>query len=190
MALSISDILRDLDPNSQLEQAPESATSHVKVAEEAPSVEKVALYLESLASPDSVVDELAKLAVLQDWVEAQRIPMHKLAEANLEVRDDERITMMKSASLMIRDLQSQVNELTEKTELRKMAENIAKRMQNSGHISHDEVLDKVAELAEQSRDELTTLNKALDFAKTAGGLGSLSDNRNDTDNPLLDFLLT
>jgi hypothetical protein len=193
MELSISDILKDLGHESGTEKvaAMEPVMETEKTANEPQDAEKIALYLEALAKPDSVIDELAKLAVLQDWVATQNIPMDKLAEADFEVRDEEKTSMLKTASELVRSLQTQVYELEEKAELRKEAESLAKKMCKSGHISQEDLLDKVAELSEETRDELRTLDRALEFAKTANPFGSLSnENKTDSDNPFMDYILS
>jgi hypothetical protein len=192
MAFSINDVLRELDVELN---DPTPTIEKVAKLENAETLEpeKVAEYLESLASPDSILDELAKLAVLQDWVEAHGVNSDDLLDYSMEFRDDRRISMLKAASLTVRAMQRKLAELEDRETRRNHAVKIAQKMYSAGHIDRGSILDKVAELTQQSLEELHTLDKALDLTKKSNGtltFGSLSDQSNNSENPLLDYILS
>lgn len=190
MSLSISDILKDLGTDETPIVEEKSAKAVESVAPEVPEADKIASYLESLAKPDTIIDELAKLAVLQSWVEANNIEMNKLASMPFEFQDNEKASMLKAASQLIKDLSKQNTLFVEQNEKRAQAEAIATKMASFGHINNNEVLEKVAELIEQPREELRALEKALELAKTGSVLGTLSSDKSDTGNSLLDYILS
>ncbi len=191
MSLSMNDILRDLGVASSKE-VPVPVVESVNVPTEAiaeDTVQKIATYLDYLASPDSIVDELAKLAVLQDFINQRQISMDKVAELQLEVVDTEKNGMLKVASDLIKDQYNQIIALKNQLEIRAEAEKVASKLHKAGHIDASNILEKVAELSAQSKEELRTLDKALDLTKEGGriSLGSLST-KPDSES-FLDYLL-
>jgi len=190
MAFSITDILRDLgvEDTKLPTVAPENAEKTASIEE--PDIEKVAEYLDHLASPDSLIDELAKLAVLQDWAEANQLTPEMISQLSWEYKDNERVNMLKSAGKMVKELSKENKTLKKKESHRKCAESVAKKMCSAGHIAHNQILDKVAELMESSEDELKTYDKALDLTKMGKALpfGSLSDKRN-SDATFTDYIM-
>lgn len=195
MALSITDILNDLGVSEQKE-APKpvvlDSVNKEPVVQPETDVNKVAQYLEYLASPDSVIDELAKLAVLQDFISQRNIPMEKVASLSFEVTDETKETLLKTAASLLVELNTKVNDLTNKAEARNFAEKIASKLYQAGHIDASSILEKVAELAAQDKDELKTLDRALDLTKEGGrvNLGMLSSRPDYSDNPLLDLIFS
>lgn len=193
MAFSITDILNDLGVSEQKEAPKNVVLESINkdpVTQEGPDVNKVAQYLEYLASPDSVIDELAKLAVLQDFISQRNIPMEKVASLSLEVTDNPKETLLKTAASLLLELDTKVKDLQNKIESRQFAEKIASKLYQAGHVDASSILEKVAELAAQDKDELRTLDKALDLTKEGGrvNLGVLSNKPDYSDNPLLDLI--
>ena len=145
MALSINDVLRELesaDEPNKGQSVQISTTSAVTVPTNTiveTDPEKVASYLDALATPDSLIDELAKLAVLQDFIEENNIPMDKVASIPMEIRNDSYISMLKVASELIRE----TAQLREKMQVRDQAEKLAKLLSAGGHIDQSDILDKV-----------------------------------------------
>ncbi len=195
MAFSITDILNDLGVSEQKEvpkPAVLDSVSKEPAVQNEIDVNKVAQYLEYLASPDSVIDELAKLAVLQDFISQRNIPMDKVASLSFEVTDPQKETLLKTAAALLLELSDRVADLNAKVEARDFAEKIASKLYQAGHIDASSILDKVAELATQDKDELRTLDRALDLTKEGGrvNLGMLSSKPDYSDNPLLDLIFS
>lgn len=194
MALSINDVLRELesaDEPNKGQSVQISTTSAVTVPTNTiveTDPEKVASYLDALATPDSLIDELAKLAVLQDFIEENNIPMDKVASIPMEIRNDSYISMLKVASELIRE----TAQLREKMKVRDQAEKLAKLLSAGGHIDQSDILDKVAELSTQSMSDLNTLEKALELTKNGSKIsfGSLSDRVDASENIFLDYILS
>ena len=194
MTFSISDILRDLGASEHIE-APAPVLESVKSSQNVETEldpQKIATYLEYLATPDSVIDELAKLAVLQDFISQNNISMDKVASLSLEIRDVQKEGMLKQASALLNKQTQEIKELQEQIILRSEAEKIATKLHLAGNIDAENILDKVAELVTQGRDELRTLDRAIDLTKGSKNinLGDLSSRSDISDNPFLDYILS
>lgn len=190
MALSINDILRDLGTEVETQTPQPQAVVESAETTNDLNYEKISNYLAYLATPDSVVDELAKLAVLQDFVQQNGITMDKVASLDIQFTD-EKTVMLKAACELLSQLNEKVASLTEANAMRTEAEKLARKLSSAGHIDNEKILDKVAELSQHSREDLRALEKALELTKQGSGLnlGSLSETSSDLD-PMLEYLLS
>lgn len=192
MAFSINSVLEELGVTVENPTFAPPAPAENGNADTLMEPEKVAEFLDALASPDSLVDELAKLAVLQDWVAANNINENDLLNCSVDFQEDEKASMLKRASASVRQMQARIEELEARETRRGEAVKIAKKMYSAGHISRDAILDKVAELIDQPAEELKALDRALDLnssGKTAA-FGSLSDQSTGGEGSFLDYILS
>lgn len=87
----------------------------------------------------------------------------------------EKDLMLKTAETL-RTLRNERNGLIDKLEVQKIALEITSKMIDSGRLSSNEVLPKLAEFSEKTKEELEITSKALELAQTGVfKIGTISD---------------
>jgi hypothetical protein len=99
---------------------------------------------------------------------------------------------LKTAAAQLRSLKEEVESYREKEEITKKAQHIViKLAQDNKIVGAEEAFKKMSELSTKSVEDLNVIEKAIELQKNGSALGTLADEKPDTElfDPLTSMLL-